>query len=94
MDSLPSGTFLFTDIEGLASMHTNQARPEHAAQLFAWTDVAREKIGDHRPPVEQGSVEKDLVTIHSQSDDTEFEKLSANGRTMTSDQAIALSLEN
>lgn len=80
-------------IEGLASMHTIQARPERAAQLFAWADAMREKIGDHRPPVEQGSVEKDLAVIHSKLDDIEFEKLSTNGRTMTDEQAIALALE-
>ncbi|HKJ38910.1 MAG TPA: tetratricopeptide repeat protein, partial [Anaerolineales bacterium] len=80
-------------IEGFASMHTIQARPERATQLFAWTDAMREKINDHRPPVEQGSVEKDLAVIHSQLDDAEFEKLYANGRTMTEEKAIALALE-
>ena len=51
------------------------------------------KIGDHRPPVEQASVEKDLAVIHSKIDDTEFTRLSAEGRTMTVEQAIALALE-
>ena len=62
-------------------------------QLFAWADAMREKIGDHRPPVEQDSVERDLAVIHSQLDDAEFAKLSAEGRAMTTEQAIALALE-
>lgn len=80
-------------IEGLASLHVNQNQPERATRLFAWADMMREKIGDHRPPVEQGSVEKDLAIIHSKVNDDEFEKLSSNGRTMTVEQAIALALE-
>jgi hypothetical protein len=63
-------------------------------QLFAWADAMREKMGDHRPPVEQDSVEKDLAVIHSKLDDTEFEKLSAEGRTITIEQAIALAQES
>jgi len=80
-------------IEGLASLNVNQERPERAAPLFAWADAMREKIGDHRPPVEQASVERDLEVIRSKIDDTEFTRLAAEGRTMTVEQAIALALE-
>jgi predicted ATPase len=80
-------------IEGLASLYVNQNQPERAARLFAWADAMREKIGDHRPPIEQASVERDLAVIHSKIDDTEIPPLSAEGRTMTVEQAIALALE-
>jgi len=80
-------------IEGLASLHVNQRQFEHAAQLFAWTDFMREKIGDKRPPVEQGSMDKDLATIQAQLTEKEFDELSENGRTMSLEQAIALALE-
>src|SRR6185436_2599778 len=80
-------------IEGLASLHASQAHLEHAAQLFAWSDAMREKMGDHRPPIEQASVERDLSVIHSKVDDTEFAKLSAEGRAMTQDQAIVYALK-
>jgi len=80
-------------IEGLASLNVNQEQPERATRLFAWADAMREELGDHRPPVEQASVEKDLTVIHSKLDDAEFAKLSAIGRTMTTEQAIALALE-
>jgi len=80
-------------VEGLASLNVNQARPERAAQVFAWTDTMRDQIGDHRPPIEQASVERDLAVIHSKLNEAEFAKLSAEGRTMSVVQAIALALE-
>lgn len=80
-------------VEGLASLNVNQDQLERAAQLFAWADAMREKIGDHRPPVEQNSVERDLAVIHSKLDDDEYAKLYIEGQALTMDQAIALALE-
>ena len=80
-------------IEGLASLNVNRGQPERVAQLFAWADAMRDKIGDHRPPVEQASVEKDLAVIRSKLNDEEYTKLSTEGSTMTVEQAIALALE-
>jgi len=80
-------------IEGLASLKIQQGQVENAVQLYAWTDGMREKMGDQRPPIEQGSVEKDLAAIHAKINDTEFTRLSAEGRTMAVEQAIALALE-
>src|SRR3989304_3292131 len=57
-------------IEGLASLNVHQTQLERATRLFAWADAMRDTLGDHRPPVEQASVEKDLVVIHSKIDDT------------------------
>lgn len=84
---------IFT-IEGVTSLCIIQEQYERAARLFAWADMMREKIGDHRPPVEQASVERDLVVIRSKLADTEFAKLTAEGCTMTVEQAIALALES
>lgn len=81
------------ELEGLASLYVNQNQPERASRLFAWADAMRNKSGDHRPLVEQASVEKDLAVIHSKIDDTEFAKLSAESRAMTMEQVIALALE-
>ena len=80
-------------MEGLASLHVNQGQAERAAQLFAWADAMREKMGDPRPPVEQASVESDLAVIHSKLTIHEFTHLSAEGRTMTMEQAIELALK-
>ena len=80
-------------IEGLAKLLLKQDHFERAVQLFAWADAMRDKIGDHRPPVEQASVEKDLAVIRSKLNDEEYAKLSTEGSTMTVEQAIALALE-
>jgi predicted ATPase/class 3 adenylate cyclase len=80
-------------LEGLASLYVIQDQPERAAQLFAWADGIREKIDDRRPPLEQASVDKDLEVIHSRVNDAEFAKLSAEGRGMTTEQAIAFGLK-
>jgi tetratricopeptide (TPR) repeat protein len=81
-------------LEGFATLYTNHGQPERAARLFAWADVTRDKIGDHRPPVEQASVERDLLVVRSKLDDLAFETLSVQGRSMTVEQAIALALAN
>jgi predicted ATPase len=80
-------------VEGLASLNLQHGKAERAAQLFAWADAMRDKIGDHRPPVEQTSVERDLAVIHSKLSDTEFARLSVEGQAMTVEQAIALALD-
>jgi non-specific serine/threonine protein kinase len=80
-------------VEGLASLNINQGNYQLSIRLFAWADAMREKIGDFRPPVEQASVDKDLAVIRSKVDDAEFTRLSAQGRSMTVEQAIALALE-
>jgi predicted ATPase/class 3 adenylate cyclase/DNA-binding CsgD family transcriptional regulator len=80
-------------LEGLASLSVTQNQLERAARLFAWADGMREKVNDHRPPIEQASVEKDLAVIHSKLNDAEFADSSAEGRAMTVKQAIALALE-
>ena len=80
-------------IEGIASLHVNQGQAERAAQLFAWTNAMREKMGDHRPPVEQASIERDVAMICAKIDGTEFTRLLGEGQAMTTEQAIALALE-
>ena len=79
-------------VEGLASLNVNQEQPERAARLFAWADAMRDKTGDHRPPIEQASVGRDLAMIHAQLDDATFEAEQAAGRTMTLEQAIEYAL--
>jgi len=87
------GTGLVFVIEGLASLDTNQGRPERAARLFACADVHRVRGGDLRPPVEQSSVEHDLEWIHSQLDETAFNRVWDEGSAITLDQALAIALD-
>jgi predicted ATPase/class 3 adenylate cyclase len=81
------------DIEGLASLHVNQNQPQRAAQLLAWANAMREKIGDHRPPVEQASVERDLEVIRATLSDSDFARLTAEGQKLTVEEAMALALK-
>src|SRR6266487_236308 len=80
-------------MEGVASLHVNQGQLERAIQLFAWADAMRDKIGDHRPPVEQASVERDLAVIHCNLTDSAFACLSTEGQMMTVEEAVKLALE-
>ena len=52
------------------------------------------KIGDHRPLVEQRSVERDLAVLRAHLTQDEFVTLQVEGSTMSQEQAIALALEN
>jgi predicted ATPase len=80
-------------VEGLASLNANYGGPARAAQLFAWADAMREKMGDRRPSIEQAAVERDLDVIHSQLDDSEFVRVSAEGQGLTIEEAVALALQ-
>ncbi|MBC7813319.1 MAG: tetratricopeptide repeat protein, partial [Burkholderiales bacterium] len=80
--------------EGLASLATLQGQPIQAAQLFAFTDTARESLGDTRPPNEQAEVNRDLATVHAQIDEATFAAAQEAGRAMSMDEAIALALES
>ncbi len=80
-------------LEGFASSMVRQEQFERATRLFAWAAATREKIGDHRPPVEQASVERDLVIIHSRLDDAAFEQAYETGRALTPEQAAAYALK-
>jgi hypothetical protein len=84
---------LVFSIEGLASLSVNQNEPKRAAKLFAWADAMRVQIGDKRPSIEQNSVDRDLVVIHARIDDIEYARLSAEGCSMTVEEAMKLALE-
>ena len=79
--------------EGLAALYANQGQPGRAARLFAWADATREAIGDHRPPLEQSSVEKELSAIRTQLDGTAFERIWNEGSRMTFEEAIACAMD-
>ena len=81
-------------LEGFARLAVLQNQPAQAAQLFAWVDDMREKIGNIRSPFEQVGIDRDLATIRSQLDEAAFAEAQAAGRAMSMDEAIALALES
>jgi predicted ATPase/DNA-binding XRE family transcriptional regulator len=78
--------------EGIASLQVNQREFECAARLFAWVDAMRETVGPARPFIERNFYERDMAVIHTELNETEFAKFSAEGRAMTLEQAVALAL--
>ncbi len=80
-------------LEGIASLYLTTGRLQRAVQLFAWADVMRVKIGDHRPPVEQAAMDKDLAELRSRLDEADYVALYAQGQALTTEQAVALALE-
>jgi predicted ATPase/class 3 adenylate cyclase len=81
-------------IEGLACLNVDMGQFKRAACLFAWTDAMREQIGDHRPPIEQASVDRELEIIHSQINDIDFENSYECGKLMDVGQAITIALDD
>jgi tetratricopeptide (TPR) repeat protein len=84
--------FVYT-VEGIASLYVKQAHPERAIRLFAWADAMRDKIGDHRPPIERASVERDRTVLRSHLNDSEFDRLIIEGQRLTVEEAVALALQ-
>lgn len=90
-----TGGVIFT-VEGIASLAVAQRKYGKAACLLAWANTTRGKSGNHRPPVEQASVEHDLAVIRRNLNDSDFSARSEMGSAMTTEQAIdcALSLNS
>jgi hypothetical protein len=80
-------------MEVLASLFVHQNQPVGAAPLFAWADTMRKKLRFRQSPIEQKFIDNDLETIRKMIGDSKFAELSAQGRAMTMEEAIALALE-
>lgn len=79
-------------IEGVASLHVQEGSVERAAALFAWADKMRDTIGDHRPPVEQNSVRRDLEVIRTRLDNSTYDEACQTGRALTMEKATAYAM--
>ena len=80
-------------LEGLAGLHLNQEQPDCAARLIGWADFMREKIGNHRPPVEQGDVNKIMATCRTKMGQIAFSDAYEVGKKMSLEVAITYALE-
>jgi tetratricopeptide (TPR) repeat protein len=80
-------------LEGLASLAVQQSEPERAVRLYAWADAARASIGDPRPFVEQTEVDRDYLQIRAQLTEEFIASVAAEGRAMTTEQAVAYAWE-
>ncbi len=80
-------------IEGIISLHLNQGRPEHATRLVAWADAIRDKIGNHRPHIEQVDVDKVITTCLAEMGESAFSDACDEGKKMSLDEAVAYALD-
>jgi predicted ATPase/DNA-binding XRE family transcriptional regulator len=90
-DSSPIGV-VYT-IEGLASLYVYRAQPERAVRLLACADAMRKKLGNPRPPVEQGDVDKDIIVCLGKMGETGFSDAYDDGNNMSLEEAVAYALE-
>jgi tetratricopeptide (TPR) repeat protein len=81
-------------MEGMASLYAGVGQAERAVQLFSWADGVREQIDDHRQPVEQVSVDRDLAVIREQIGASAMDAASASGRGMSVERAIAFAFQD
>jgi tetratricopeptide (TPR) repeat protein len=84
---------VFFTVEGISSLAVCECQWEKAMKLFSWASKQRDDSGELRPPVEQASVDRDLAAIRDHLTDIEIARLTAEGNTMTIDQAIAIALD-
>ena len=75
-------------IEGVASLYVNQAQFERAVQLFACADAMRKKLGNPRPPIEQGDVDKDITACLAQMGEVSFSDAYEDGNGMSLEEAV------
>jgi tetratricopeptide (TPR) repeat protein len=79
-------------MEGVASLYVNRAHLEHAVRLFACADAMRLKLGNPRPPIEQGDVDKDMTACLAKLGEAAFSDAYDNGEKMSFDEAVAYAL--
>ena len=80
-------------MESMASLFAKQEEPVRATLLIAWAGAMRQKIGSITWPVQRKFIDQDIAKIRTMIDETKFAELSAQGRAMTMEAAIALALE-
>lgn len=80
-------------MESVASLFVQQKEPVRAALLIAWAGDLRQKSRSIVWPMQRKLIDQDLAKIRTLIDETKFAELSAQGRAMTMEDAIALALE-
>jgi predicted ATPase/DNA-binding CsgD family transcriptional regulator len=80
-------------LEGMAGVATAQKRPEQAARLFGAAAALRKMIGAPRPPAFRSYHERNLAAVRERLGETKFTAAWEEGRSMTTEQAIAHALK-
>jgi tetratricopeptide (TPR) repeat protein len=80
-------------MEAVASLFIQQEEPVSAVLLIAWAGDLRQKSRSIIWPMQGKHIDQELAKIRTMIDKTKFAELSAQGRVMTMEDAIALALE-
>jgi predicted ATPase/DNA-binding XRE family transcriptional regulator len=80
-------------IEGLACLYAGQAQTDLAIRLFACADAMRKKLGNPRPPVEQGNVDKGITACLVKIGEAAFSDAYEEGEKMSLEEAVGCALE-
>ena len=80
-------------LAGLAGVLGMTGKPQQAARLFGAAELFIESVGSMEP-ADQKDFDHYLAIVREQLDEALFEKLWAEGRSMTMEQAIEFALED
>jgi hypothetical protein len=80
-------------LEGLALLYRALNNPAKAARLWGASQALRDAIGTPVPPIEQTRYARDQAMVRMQLGADAFDRACAEGRAMTTDQAIAYALK-
>jgi predicted ATPase/DNA-binding CsgD family transcriptional regulator len=79
-----------TGLEGLAVLEAEQGEPEHAVRLLGAAETLRETLGAPIYPLYRANHEQALALARAKQDPQTFAAIWAEGREMTTEQALAL----
>ena len=80
---------LATPIEQLARLAGIAGQPARAARLYGAAEALREAVGEHLPPVERSSYDRDVAQLRHQLDPTVMLAMWDEGRALPLDDALA-----
>ena len=81
------------NLEGVAGLYAAAHKHKQAAILIGWSDAAREKIGDRRPPIEQDDVDRDIAACLAKIGEVAFAEAYEEGKAMSFDEAVEFALK-
>ena len=79
-------------LEGMASLYIVLGKHKAAAQLIGWSDAARKRNKDPRPPLEQTDVNRIISACQTSMSKSAFAVAYEEGKNLTMDEATELAL--
>jgi tetratricopeptide (TPR) repeat protein len=80
-------------LEGLAGLSATVGKMEKAARLLGYTDAARERLSDPRPPHEQADVDLSIAACVARMGNEAFSSAYEAGKRMSLDEAVMFAVQ-